>query len=344
MTRGEHCASAALVALVLAACGSENAPGERPPAARSWLEVPADFPPLPAPADNQLSEERALLGKRLFFDTRLSRTEDVACATCHLQSAAFADPNRYSSGVYGRSGTRNAPALVNAAWATSFFWDGGAPSLELQAIGPIQNELEMDMTLEAVAERLAADAELVTSFEAAYAEGPSEFTITRAIASFVRTLVSGNSAYDRYRRGDESAMDSSAQNGLEIFSGERGECFHCHAGFNFAIDEFRNNGAARDDPDPGRAAVTHRAIDTGKFKVPTLRNVAVSAPYMHDGALATLAEVIDHYAAGGRGHLNTDPLVKPLHLSAEEKLDLVHFLESLTDDEFLADPRFASGP
>ena len=327
------------LSLALFGCSTESSD---PPQAEetAWLDVPADFPPLPAPPDNELTRERAALGKRLFFDTRLSRTEDVSCGTCHLQSAAFADPNRLSAGVEGRVGNRNAPALVNAAWSRSFFWDGGVSSLELQAIAPIQNELEMDMTLEAVAARLKQDEELSAEFEAAYGEGPSEFTIARAIASFVRTLVSGQSRYDRFVRGDSSALDASEQRGLALFNGERGECFHCHTGFNFAIDEFRNNGGSPDDPDPGRAVITQRAFDNGKFKVPTLRNVAVTAPYMHDGSLATLEEVVERYARGGLGHPNTDPLIVPLDLSADDQRDLVRFLESLTDDAFLNDPRF----
>jgi cytochrome c peroxidase len=329
----------AALLLGISSCGSGSGQPEEPEAA--WLEVPADFPQLPSPPDNQLTRERAALGKRLFFDTRLSRTEDISCGSCHLQSAAFSDPNRVSSGVEGRVGSRNAPALVNAAWSKSFFWDGGVPSLELQAVAPIQSELEMDMTLEAVAARLDEDAELRGEFEAAYGEGPSEFTISRAIASFVRTLVSGQSRYDRFLRGDTSALDAAEQRGLAIFNGEQGECFHCHAGFNFAIDEFRNNGVSADDPDLGRATITHRVFDEGKFKIPTLRNVAVTAPYMHDGSLSSLEEVIERYDRGGLGHPNTDPLIKALALSAEEKHDLARFLESLTDDTFLSDPRFA---
>jgi cytochrome c peroxidase len=333
---------AAFLALIVTACGAESETPEAPEA-KPWLSVPADFPPLPSPADNELTEERAALGKRLFFDKRLSSTEEVACASCHLQSAAFSDPRRFSVGVEGRTGARNAPALVNAAWGKSFFWDGGVPSLELQAIGPIQNELEMNMTLDAVAERLNADSNLVQAFEAAYGEGPSEFTVPRAVASFVRTLVSGDSPYDRYRRGDPSALSPAAERGLAIFTGERGECFHCHADFNLTIDEFRNNGIAEDDPDRGRALITQSELDVGRFKVPTLRNVAVSAPYMHDGALETLEDVVEQYAAGGRGHWNTDPVVKiGLELEPDEKQDLVRFLESLTDPGFLEDPRFAA--
>ncbi|HET9954370.1 MAG TPA: cytochrome c peroxidase, partial [Polyangiaceae bacterium] len=219
--------------------------------------------------------------------------------------------------------------------------DGGARTLELQVIEPIRNPLEMDTTLESVRARLATDPELVALFEQAYGEGPSEFTIPRALASFVRSLLSGQSAWDRYRRGEHLALSDSAARGLELFNGERAECFHCHVGFNFTNNSFRNNGGRADDPDVGREKLTGKASDRGKFKVPSLRNVAVTAPYMHDGSLATLDAVIDRYVAGGLGHPNTDPVVFPLDLTDSEKADLKAFLESLTDPEFLSEPSFA---
>jgi cytochrome c peroxidase len=265
----------------------------------------------------------------------------VSCASCHLQEHAFADPERVSRGVDGRLGTRNAMALINAAWGTSFFWHGGAPSLELQAVGPIKNPLEMDMTLAEVAERLAEDAAMSGAFEEAYEEPPNESTITRALASFVRSLVSADSAYDRFLAGDESALSKAARRGEALFHGERGECFHCHSGYNLTTNAFKNNGTSSDDPDPGRSEVTLREFDFGKFKIPTLRNVAVSAPYMHDGSLATLTEVIDAYAAGGRGHPNTDPTILRLQLNEADKADLLAFLESLTDEAFLTNPAFS---
>jgi cytochrome c peroxidase len=335
----------AAIVVVLSGCGSEA--GSEPASAKMdpAIRVPEDFPPLPAPEDNAPDAERVALGRALFYDERLSRTEEVSCASCHLQEHAFADPDRVSSGVLGRKGTRNAPALVNMAYDTSFFWHGGVPSLELQAIDPIKNPLEMDMTLGEVAERLMADPVMAQAFDDAYAEPASEYTIPRALASFVRSLVSGESAFDRYRRGESDALSEAALRGKAIFEGERGECFHCHVGFNFTNNGFRNNGIAADDPDLGRAEITNKASDAGKFKVPTLRNVEVSAPYMHDGSLATLEEVIEHYDQGGRGHANTDPTILPLELGEDEKADLLEFLLSLTDDEFLADPRHADpGP
>ncbi|HVJ20890.1 MAG TPA: cytochrome c peroxidase [Polyangiaceae bacterium] len=334
-------AAAILASLALAQGCSQ--PAEEEPAAELGppISVPDDFPPLPVPDDNEPTAARVALGRTLFYDERLSRTEEVSCASCHVQQYAFADPNRVSSGVEQRTGTRNAPALVNMAYDTSFFWHGGVPSLELQALGPIKNPLEMDMALADVAERLSADPAIARAFDEAYGEPPSEFTISRAVASFVRSLISGQSPFDRYQRGELEALSEGALRGKAIFEDERGECFHCHVGFNFTNNGFRNNGIAASDPDIGRAEITNKTSDEGKFKVPTLRNVGVSAPYMHDGSLATLEDVIEHYDQGGRGHVNTDPTVQPLELTDADKADLVEFLHALTDQAFLTDSRYA---
>ena len=327
-----------LGALVLfLGCGS----GAEKPTALPEIQVPPEFPAFTAPEDNEPTPERIALGRRLFYDGRLSRTKDVACATCHVQHHAFADPAPVSTGVEGRTGTRNAPALVNLAWGTSFFWHGGASSLEVQAVGPIKNPLEMDFTLAEIITRLEADAPLLQEFDAAYGEGPTESTIPRALASFVRSLISGDSACDRFLAGDTQAMSKSARRGEAIFNGEKGECFHCHSGFNLTNNGFKNDGSAPDDPDQGRFEITQKASDIAKFKVPTLRNVAVSPPYMHDGSLLTLEDVIDAYVAGGRGNANTDPTIHPLDLSTSEKADLLAFLEALTDEAFLKNPNFA---
>lgn len=307
------------------------------------VSVPDSFPTMPVPKENELTRERVELGKRLFFDTRLSRTEEIACASCHLQENAFADPRRISVGVEGRVGDRNAPPLFNLAWNTSFFWDGGAPTLEHQVIGPIRNPLEMDMKMEDVVSRVAADKTYVSQFQAAYDSAPSSEGITKAIASFMRTMVSGNSRYDRFEAGNTSALNEAEKRGRELFFSERAECFHCHVGFNLTNNGFHNNGIHPDDPDLGRARISERASDAGKFKVPSLRNVAVTAPYMHNGGMETLEEVVEHYDRGGEGHPYTDPTIHPLGLTAGEKSDLVAFLRSLTDEAFLKDSRFQSG-
>jgi cytochrome c peroxidase len=305
------------------------------------VEVPPNFPELPVPADNALTEARVQLGKRLFYDTQLSRTHEVACSSCHLADHAFADPRRVSVGVHGRLGTRNAPSLVNLAYNTSFFWDGGAPTLEQQAIAPIINPLEMDMTLGDVVARLEADPSYVDDFARAYDTRPTPGALTKALASFMRTIVSGNSRYDRFQRGDHTALTASEQRGMAIATGERGECFHCHVGFNFTNNGFRNNNLYATYEDIGRARVTELDADIGKFKVPTLRNVALTAPYMHDGSLATLEAVVEHYSSGGFESATSDPTIRPLNLTADEKRDLIAFLKALTDETIATNPDFA---
>jgi cytochrome c peroxidase len=332
--RYRHSLLLALAIAVGACTGSTDAPDQ------PLVNVPSDFPPLPVPQDNQLTADRIALGKRLFYDKELSRTREVACGSCHLQEHAFADPNPLSIGVEGKRGSRNAPSLANMAYNTSYFWDGGVPTLEQQAIGPIINPLEMDMKLGEAADRLAADPSYVEQFRRAYGGDPSPGTLTSAIASFVRTLVSGNSRFDRFNRGDSAALTPSERRGLTLFFGEKGDCFHCHIGYNFTNNTFRNNGFIGQLPDSGRARITENPADRGKFKVPTLRNIALTPPYMHDGSLATLEQVVDHYADLRKVDPNLDPILHPLSLTPQEKADLIAFLKSLTDEAFITDPKF----
>jgi cytochrome c peroxidase len=304
---------------------------------------PAGYPDAPlteiAPLDSPLTEARAQLGKRLFYDPRLSGTGTVACGSCHQQAHAFADSAAVSTGVADRRGTRNAPALVNLAWGASFFWDGRAASLEDQVGRPIEDPAEMDLPLPEAVARLAADAGYVQTFRDAF-EGapPSEGALRQSLASFVRTLVSGNSPYDRHLRGDDTEFSEAARRGEALFLDEKTGCFHCHPAGPLTNEGFFNNGTYGSGADAGRAALTGRPGDTGKFKVPGLRNVAASAPYMHDGSVATLDDVVDQYARGGRGDPTTDPQIAPLPLSAAEKVDLVAFLNALTDPSFINDP------
>jgi cytochrome c peroxidase len=333
----------AAIALGGAGCGDDDRRSPSTPEPLVIGSAPAGFPAGPVsktgPADNALTEARAQLGKRLFFERRLSRTSEIACASCHDQQHAFADPRRVSIGVDGRTGTRNAPALVNLAWGQSFFWDGRAPSLEEQAGMPIEDPLEMDLPLATAVERLAGDPHYVEEFRRAYDAAPSEETLRKALASFVRTLVSGDTAYDRYLAGDSTALDAPALRGEAVFFGNGG-CFHCHPPGALTNEGFFNNGTFVEGGDAGRQSLTGRTGDLGKFKVAGLRNVAVSAPYMHDGSLETLEDVVEHYDRGGLGDPSTDPQIEELALSADEKRDLVAFLHALTDDAFLSDPRF----
>jgi cytochrome c peroxidase len=337
----------AVAALALGGCsdGAPPGPGPQPPGPGLVTEeIPAGFPAGSiserAPPDNALTEARAALGKRLFYDTALSRTSDVACATCHEQPSAFAEPDAVSTGVDGRQGTRNAPALVNLAWNKTFFWDGRTPTLEEQAGKPIENPDEMDLPLADAVARIAEDPSYRSAFDDAYGGPPSEETLRKAIASFVRTLVSAQSPYDRHRRGDDSDFGEAAQRGEAIFTSDRGGCFHCHPSGMLTNEGFFNNGTYAGGTDTGRELVTGRSGDLGKFKVPGLRNVAQTAPYMHAGSLATLEDVVEQYDRGGSGDPTTDPQIRPLGLTGDEKADLLAFLHSLTDATFVADARF----
>jgi cytochrome c peroxidase len=326
----------------VAGCSGHSDPAAAP---RSLIDesAPPGYPTGPlvdaAPAGSPLTEARAQLGKRLFFDPRLSRTGDIACASCHQQQHAFSDPRRVSIGVDGQTGTRNAPALVNLAWGESFFWDGRAKTLEDQAGMPIENPLEMDRKLADVVAGLNADPSYKAVFVQAFGQNVSEVTLRQALASFVRTLVSGTSRYDRYLRGEEGALSDPEKRGEAIFLANGG-CFHCHPPGVLTNDGYFNDGSYLPGGDTGRQRVTGRPGDLGKFKVPTLRDIAASAPYMHDGSLQTLEEVVDRYDQGGLGDPSTDPQIVPLHLTVGEKADLVAFLNSLSDDAFLRDSRF----
>ena len=305
------------------------------------LELPMGFEPPTYPKDNELTAARVALGKKLFYDPLLSRDSSISCNSCHKQEFAFADPRPISPGVDGRMGKRNAMSLVNVAYGKRMNRDGGVPKLDLQAIVPIETEEEMDFTAQQIAERLVQLPEYEALFTEAYGRGPDAFTITRALGAFQRTLISGNAPYDQYMfQGNNRALSESAIRGEALFSSQRLQCSSCHSGFNFSSGEFANNGLYSEYADQGRRDVTLADEDIGVFKIPTLRNIAVSAPYMHDGSLNTLEEVIEHYNQGGKNHPNKDEKIKPLNLNAKEKEDLLHFLEALTDQSFVTNPDF----
>jgi cytochrome c peroxidase len=306
------------------------------------LEVPAGFP-LPAnPDENLMSAAKVNLGKRLFYDPILSRDFTVSCNSCHKQELAFADKVSISAGVDERLGLRNAPTLVNLAYVGVFHKDGGVPKLDMQAATPIEDANEMDLPIHIAAERLNAQPDYQQAFYDAYGRPADSFTITRALAAFLRTMISGNAPYDQYTyQGVFNALNESQLRGRALFFSERLACSSCHAGFNFAQDSFFNNGLKLDyGADPGRQRVTIDTFDVGKFRVPTLRNIALTAPYMHDGSLADLSAVIDHYNQGGVGHHRQDERIKPLALTVAEKADLIAFLEALTDETFISNPSF----
>lgn len=263
---------------------------------------------LPAPEDNPLTPEKITIGRELFFDKRLSRDGSVSCASCHDPERAFSDGRAVAVGVLGREGRRNAPALINRAYGRLFFWDGRVATLEEQVLKPIQDANEMDMTVSEAAARVGLPAD----------------DISRALASFVRSILSGDSPYDRFIDGDRTALTAEEQTGLQIFRG-RGNCTACHFGPNFSDDRLHNTGVAWRE-----GKFTDIGAGQGNFKTPTLREVARTAPYMHDGSLATLEQVIDFYSDGGRTNPRLDPEIRRLNLSSEEKRMLTVFLRSLT--------------
>lgn len=304
------------------------------------IEKPTHFPEIPTPDDNQFTISRIELGKKLFYEPMLSIDSSVSCATCHLQNRAFTDGVPKSIGVHGRIGMRNAPALINLAYDQFFFRDGGVSSLETQAMSPINNELEMDFDIHEAAEGLAESTFYQQLSQESYQREMSAYVVVRALAAFQRTLISGNSPFDDYfYNNNESALSESQKEGQAIFFG-KGNCSNCHNGFNLTNFGFENNGLYLNYTDKGRSRITLQQTDEGKFKVPTLRNVEKTAPYMHDGSLQTLESVIEHYNNGGKNHENQSEFVKPLHLTEQEKVNLVSFLHALTDETFLNNPDF----
>lgn len=300
-----------------------------------YMKIPKGFPTPVIPEDNQLTIARVELGKKLFFDPILSRDFSISCATCHHPEKSFSDTVALSKGVFGRKGLRNSPSLANIAYKNQFFMDGGVPTLELQVTAPIQDHNEMDLNILDVVQRLKSEPDYVKLSMQAYNQEPSPYVITRAIASYERTLISGNSSYDQYKNGNETALTHSQKRGMGLFYSARTNCSSCHSGFNFTSNNFENIGLYSLYKDSGRMRVTLNEVDRGKFIVPSLRNVAVTAPYMHDGSMESLEEVIDFFNGGGHTHSNKSYLVKNLSLTNQEKNDLVNFLKSLTDNEFL---------
>jgi cytochrome c peroxidase len=280
---------------------------------------------LPAPDSNRLTLEKIELGRRLFFDRRLSRDGTIACASCHNPARAFSDGRPVAIGIDGRIGRRNAPAIINRGYGRAFFWDGRITLLEEQVLKPIEDPNEMDSTVAGAAARV----------------GLAPDDLANALASFVRSILSGNSRFDRFVNGRRDALNGEEQLGLGVFRG-KGNCTACHIGPTFTDERFHNTGVAWQAPiggssgtfqDGGRFDVTGREGDRGAFKTPTLRDIAKSAPYMHDGSLPTLDDVVDFYDKGGRANPTLDPDIRPLLLTAREKEALVRFLRTLTGSE-----------
>lgn len=289
---------------------------------------------VPTPPTNLGYAQKVELGRQLYFDTRLSKNNSISCAFCHNPGTGFADARQFSIGAFGTAGGRQAPTVYNTGFISLQFWDGRAGSLEEQAIGPIHNPIEMAETHETVVPKIAKIPGYQKQFQAVFGGGASLQRIADAIAAFERTIVSQNSAFDKYMLGDHKAMDEAAVRGMTLFKG-KARCILCHNGPNFTDNQFHNLGVPQVGPlkeDLGRFAVSRLERDKGAFKTPTLRSVAETAPYMHDGVFKTLEEVIDFKNAGGGANPTLSPLMKPLSLTAEEKADLLAFLKALTGE------------
>lgn len=332
------------VAIMLSSCANQTSPATQYSDAPA---LPAHMPPVPFPASNPYSAEKAELGRYLFYDVRLSSEGTIACASCHRQEVAFSDaPNQVSKGVHGARGQRNSPMIVNSAYNPYQFWDGRAATLEEQAMGAFLNSIEMAADTIAVAALLRGP-----DYRDRWKQAFRDTTVTmplamKAIATFVRTLVSANSPYDKYLQGDTGAMTAVQRAGMRLFFSERTKCASCHNGSNLTNNLFQNVGLFSHYFDTGRYRVTGDHTDEALFKTPTLRNVELSPPYMaggdsEDGEMMTLESVVEHYDKGGKPFGNKDRRVVALKLSKEEKASLVEFMKALTDRSVLTDPRFA---
>jgi cytochrome c peroxidase len=287
---------------------------------------------VPAPAANPISPEKLALGRRLFFERRLSSDGRTACATCHQPARAFSDGLTVPIGVSGRAGRRNVPSLLNRAYGQRFFWDGRAETLEEQVAMALEGPTDLDLSPTEAVARIAGDRGYVAAFKAAFGEPVSATGLTRALATFVRGQLSADSAFDRFAAGNRRALSARAQQGFELFNG-KANCWLCHAGPLLTDERFHNTGVSW-GRDAGRFEFTDHPDDRGRFKTPSLRNVAVTAPYMHDGTVATLEAVVEFYDRGGQSNPNLDRLIQRLRLSSEERQGLVAFLRSLTGSQF----------
>lgn len=291
-----------------------------------------DLYPIPAPANNPITQGKVELGFRLWFEPLLSANNKMSCATCHDFRKGFSNSQPNAVGVTGARGNRNVPTIYAAAYQHETFWDGRAASLEEQALGPIQNPVEMNETLENVLRKLNNHPYYRAKFQEVFQSPPNAEGMAKALASFERALVVKPTAYERYQAGDENALNGAQKRGMLLFMRRNTECFNCHRGPDFSDHNFNNIGVGMDqsNPDLGRFNLTRDPLDHGAFKTPTLINISRSGPYMHNGSLKTLREVVDFYDRGGTPNANLDPRIRPLNLSEENKNDLVAFLESLS--------------
>lgn len=300
------------------------------------LKPPLGLPKMRVPSDNPLTKEKIELGKQLYFDPRLSRDNTVSCASCHDPESGWSNGERFATGIGGQVGGRSAPTIINAAYQYFQFWDGRATHVEGQALGPIQNPIEMDLTLEELVEKLNKIEGYREQFQQVFGTDVTAENVAQAIAAFERTILSGNAPYDRYKAGDEDALSEEAKRGMEVFF-NTANCSACHSGPHFTDGAFHNIGVgiADENADVGRYEHSKLLGDRGAFKTPTLREIAKTAPYMHDGRLATLEEVVEYYDKGGEPNPQLDEAIFPLELTDQQKKDLIVFLkEGLSSPDY----------
>ena len=325
----------ALMMIVFLSCEKSNSITSK----NQFPEIPLGFSGIDFPEDNVYTPDRWALGKMLFYDPVMSIDSTISCASCHQISSAFATNLPTNSGVKNRAGVRNAPSLANVAYYPYFLSEGSVPTLEMQVLVPIQEHNEFAFNIVDIANKLKSIPRYQGRAEKAYGRSMDAFVITRSIANFERTIISGSSAYDQYQNGVISALTDMQKRGMELFFSTCTQCSSCHSGQLFTNFEFKNNGLALQYADSGRIRFTGNPQDRGLFKTPSLRNVAVTFPYMHDGSLSTLEEVVAHYNSGGFSHPNKSKKLTPLFLSKIEQAELVQFLESLTDYKLLNNDR-----
>jgi len=300
------------------------------------MRIPEGFPSINYPVGNEYTKERWELGKKLFYDNQLSKSNTVNCGSCHKPSLAFSDDVAFSLGNNNEIGTSNAPTLVNIAYHPYYTRAGGVPTLEMQVLVPIQEHNEFNTNILELVALLNKDKEYKEAAINAYNREFDPYVLVRAIANFERSFISGNSPFDKYfYQSQKSALSESEIKGMNLFMSNKTNCSKCHTGFNFTNNLFENNGLYENYKDIGRMRLTKLELDRGLFKVPTLRNVALTAPYMHDGSVYTLEQVIENYDKGGKAFINKSAILKPLYLTNYEKQDLINFLKSLTDEQFI---------
>lgn len=304
------------------------------------LEIPSHFPPMEEPVGNEFTYTRWKLGKSLFYDTRFSSDGRISCGTCHKPNFAFSDDQRVSFGANHTPGRSNAPPLFNLGYHPYLTRAGGVPTLEMQVLVPIQEHDEFNSNIVQIAKDLSSDQDLQSLSQEAYGRPLDPYVITRALSNFERTLISGASPYDKFILGNPKALSRLEKLGMNLFNSERFGCNKCHSGIFFTDFSFQNNGLYKDYKDEGRKVLTNRVEDEALFKVPSLRNISMTAPYMHNGEFLNLDDVIEHYSKGGTGHRNQSPFVKSIHMSGAEKRALKAFLLTLTDESFIRNKYF----